>query len=272
MSQRYFLQYWADFRGRFAGAQQQYLHRHQVLLTGAGAAQAIASKLGELQVSEGDIVVIQRGGGPAATLVAFDDPITVAAIRQCPVPVFTAIGHSGDSSACDRAAEASYTTPTALGEALAKVLGRQFYQHKRSDNPRTPVTAAKPASEPYRRRVNTPLPPLTPRPVQPPTAFPTYPSRPAAHHSGIPLYQPSSSRTWADRPAGGPSRLGTASLVLGIISVLTFGGLLFGALVGLILGLIALSRRPRGRAIAGICLNVVGLGIVSIPFVYWTIT
>lgn len=248
-------QTWADFRGRFAGSQQKYLHRHQVLMAGADAAQALASKLKELPLGQGDIVVIQRGGGPTATLAAFDDPITVAAIRECPVPVFTAIGHSNDVSACDQAATASYTTPTALGEALAKVVGRQFYHQQRTSNRPTPVT-----------------PQPTPRPIQPPVAYPPTLSQPAPPSPGIPTYPHSPLETRDVRVPDGPRPLGTASLVVGIITVLTFGGLGIGPLAGLMLGLFALRKPPRGRAIIGICLSTLGMGMFFVAVLYWVAT
>lgn len=61
--------------------------------------------------------------------------------------------------------------------------------------------------------------------------------------------------------------LAMTSLVLGIVGFVTFGGLIIGSLVGLVLGMVALnkaSKRPsmyggRGIAIAGIVVNSIAL-------------
>ncbi|MCU1497147.1 MAG: putative rane protein [Acidimicrobiales bacterium] len=72
--------------------------------------------------------------------------------------------------------------------------------------------------------------------------------------------------------------LATASLVLGIISLVTFfcyGIGFIAAIVGLVLGLVAMSRikkgqadpASRGQALAGVVCSAITLGIVAVVFV-----
>jgi len=48
-----------------------------------------------------------------------------------------------------------------------------------------------------------------------------------------------------------------ASLICGIISLITFGGLLILPTIGLLFGILGLKSRQSGVAVAGICLNVI---------------
>ncbi len=66
-----------------------------------------------------DIVVITRGGGGAAELMAFDDESLTRAIAMCSVPVVTAIGHEVDFSFADAVADCREPTPSA---AAARVI------------------------------------------------------------------------------------------------------------------------------------------------------
>src|SRR5262245_3543282 len=72
--------------------------------------------------------------------------------------------------------------------------------------------------------------------------------------------------------------LAAASLVIGLISILTLGLFLVGALVGLVLGLVALRRAQReparyggsGYAIAGITTSAVGLVFACVSMLVFT--
>src|SRR5262245_29184711 len=72
--------------------------------------------------------------------------------------------------------------------------------------------------------------------------------------------------------------MAAASLVIGLISILTLGLLLVGALAGLILGLVALRRTQRapaqyggaGYAIAGITTSAVGLVLACASMLIFT--
>jgi exodeoxyribonuclease VII large subunit len=60
-----------------------------------------------------------RGGGSKADLSCFDDERIARAIGASVTPVWTGIGHTGDTSVADLAAHTFAITPTALGAALA---------------------------------------------------------------------------------------------------------------------------------------------------------
>ncbi|MFC7647078.1 DUF4190 domain-containing protein [Streptosporangium lutulentum] len=121
-------------------------------------------------------------------------------------------------------------------------------------------------------------------PSQPaPMGDPAYPSYPP--QGGSPYQMPSSpggpmypgGMPYPAGPGGPPMRgqgggLGTASLVLGIVSVLLLvacGIGLLTAVVGLILGIVAVVKHSnRGRAWAGIILSVLTM-IIAAVFVGW---
>ena len=63
-----------------------------------------------------DAILILRGGGSSLDLACFDDYELCAAIAQCTLPVFTAIGHDRDVHAVDLVACESVKTPTALAD------------------------------------------------------------------------------------------------------------------------------------------------------------
>ena len=247
-------QTWADFKARFKPAQYRYLHQHRAVLTGPTAAESIVQALSTLArtIQHGDIVVIQRGGGPAETLIAFNDPMVVAAIKNFPAPVFTAIGHHDDCSACDMAAAASYTTPTALGEALAKVLGRQYYQRIKVQRPATTSVTSPRRPRPHAAGS---------APASQPVA-PAFPERLSIPHPPPPqrAHPPALQRPLTVSSPPRSNRLGTVAFILGILSVLIPGGFFIGPAVGLTLGLVAVRRHPRGFAIAGVVTSSLSLG------------
>ncbi len=73
--------------------------------------------------------------------------------------------------------------------------------------------------------------------------------------------------------------MGAASLIIGLVSILTFGLFLAGAVLGLVLGLVALRRTQRdpaqyggaGYAIAGITTNAVGLALMCVALLVATV-
>ncbi|MDA8281447.1 MAG: exodeoxyribonuclease VII large subunit [Actinomycetota bacterium] len=90
-----------------------------VTVQGADAPAAIAAAVTALGPAGCDLVVVVRGGGSRADLMAFEAEAVARAIATCPAPVWTGIGHTGDQSVADLVAHTAWRTPTACGQALA---------------------------------------------------------------------------------------------------------------------------------------------------------
>jgi exodeoxyribonuclease VII large subunit len=74
-----------------------------------------------------DVIVLARGGGSTADLLAFDDERLCRAIFACAVPVITSIGHTKDRPNCDHVAAAFAPVPAkaaelAIGHSAADLL------------------------------------------------------------------------------------------------------------------------------------------------------
>lgn len=87
---------------------------------GTAAPGALARGIRALADAACDLVVLVRGGGSKADLVAFDSEPVARAIAGCPVPVWTGIGHTGDQSVADIVAGRSFVTPTECGQELVQ--------------------------------------------------------------------------------------------------------------------------------------------------------
>jgi exodeoxyribonuclease VII large subunit len=84
---------------------------------GVHAVGSVIDALGRLQSTEGvDVIVVARGGGSTADLLAFDDERLCRAIFACAVPVITSIGHTKDRPNCDRVAAAFAPVPAKAAE------------------------------------------------------------------------------------------------------------------------------------------------------------
>lgn len=87
------------------------------LVQGDGAADDLAAGLEALAQDERvDVVIIGRGGGSMEDLWAFNEEKVVRAIRACPLPVITAIGHEVDVTLADFAGDVRAATPSQAAE------------------------------------------------------------------------------------------------------------------------------------------------------------
>lgn len=84
---------------------------------GVQAVGSVIDALGRLQaVEDVDVIVLARGGGSTADLLAFDDERLCRAIFACAVPVITSIGHTKDRPNCDHVAAAFAPVPAKAAE------------------------------------------------------------------------------------------------------------------------------------------------------------
>ncbi len=84
---------------------------------GMHAVGSVIDALGRLQAVDGiDTIVLARGGGSTADLLAFDDERLCRAIFACTVPVITSIGHTKDRPNCDHVAAAYAPVPAKAAE------------------------------------------------------------------------------------------------------------------------------------------------------------
>ena len=96
------------------------------IMQGDDAPASIRAALEGVRARRGqfDAVVIIRGGGSRADLVAFDEYGLAAAVGAFPLPVLTGIGHERDEAVIDLTAHRALKTPTAVAAFLVERLAR----------------------------------------------------------------------------------------------------------------------------------------------------
>ena len=92
----------------------------EISLQGAGVKKDLPYQIDIIanEADDFDVVVVIRGGGSRLDLSAFDQYEVVKAIANCPVPVWTGIGHEIDDSLSDLVANRSVKTPTAAASTI----------------------------------------------------------------------------------------------------------------------------------------------------------
>jgi exodeoxyribonuclease VII large subunit len=86
------------------------------------AAPRIAAALRELAaLGDVEVIVVARGGGSIADLLAFSDETLCRTVALLPVPVIASVGHHGDRTLLDDVAAVSCSTPTHAAEAAVSV-------------------------------------------------------------------------------------------------------------------------------------------------------
>ena len=92
---------------------------HPAPVQGEGAARDLA---GALRIAglrrDCDVLILCRGGGSIEDLWAFNDEVLARAIRACPIPVVSGVGHETDATIADFVADQRAATPTAAAELV----------------------------------------------------------------------------------------------------------------------------------------------------------
>lgn len=99
----------------------------EATMQGEGAPGSIcdAISVAETAARPYDAILILRGGGSSLDLACFDDYGLCFTIANCPVPVFTAIGHDRDHHVADMVAYDFVKTPTALADRFIDAMAAE---------------------------------------------------------------------------------------------------------------------------------------------------
>ncbi len=108
-----------DFVGQLTSSGYAFgIEVARALVQGTDAPLSIARAIRRAGDSDCDLVVVVRGGGSKADLVAFDSEPVALAIARSTLAVWTGIGHTGDESVADIVANRAFVTPTECGHEL----------------------------------------------------------------------------------------------------------------------------------------------------------
>jgi exodeoxyribonuclease VII large subunit len=119
-----------DFLGQLRGSGFGFDVRVvPVSVQGSAAPGAVATAIRALCRSDCDLIVLVRGGGSKADLVAFETEVVARTIANASKPIWTGIGHTGDESVADIVAARSFITPTECGHQLAVRLAAWWEEH-----------------------------------------------------------------------------------------------------------------------------------------------
>lgn len=90
----------------------------EAAMQGEGAPASVIDALERIESSgtRFDAVLIMRGGGSSLDLACFNDYDMCFSIANCPIPVYTAIGHDRDYHVADMVSYRFFKTPTALAD------------------------------------------------------------------------------------------------------------------------------------------------------------
>jgi len=91
-------------------------------MQGENTAREVIRSLSNLVDAGVDLICIVRGGGSKLDLSWFDDESIARAVINCPVPVWSGIGHEIDRGVVDHCASCEHKTPTAAAQAIVHIL------------------------------------------------------------------------------------------------------------------------------------------------------
>lgn len=116
---------YGDFINQIEHNPNGYKIYHRLFPSMMQGNEAVASLIQAITLSEEmreklqlEAIVIIRGGGAQLDLDCFDDYRVAAKIANCPLPVFSGIGHERDETIADLVAHTRLKTPTAVAEFL----------------------------------------------------------------------------------------------------------------------------------------------------------